>query len=168
MALVRDPRIADDEARNDQVVSLHPDMDPDTIRMWVALTGSVAAPFAPWWLGVTSVLLEFVQHRYLMMGASSSFLNSDFRMQEASVFAGRIFERILYYMCSAPDAFLPVVTDMLTGFEAQSRDDLDWAEKGARALIEKGDRDAAKTLLTHYSHTRAAKALEVGKTIADA
>ncbi|RYP40357.1 hypothetical protein DL767_001769 [Monosporascus sp. MG133] len=168
MALVRDPRIADDEAGYGQVVSLHPDMDPDTIRIWVAPTGSVAAPFVPWWLGVTSVPPEFGQHRYLTTGASSSFLNPDFQMQEASVFAGRIFKRILYYMCSAPDTFLPIVTDMLMGFEAQSRDDLDWVEKGARALIKKGDMDAAKSLLTHYSHTRAAKAVEVGKMIADA
>ena len=168
MERVRDPRIADDEAGYGQVVSLYRDMDADTIRIWNAATGSLAAPFVPWWLGVTSIPPEFGEHRYLTTGASSTFLNPDFQLQEASVFAGRVFKRVLYYMCSAPDAFLPLVTDMLTGFEAQSADDLAWVEKAARALLEAGDRDAARSLLTYYSHSRAARALEIGKTMADA
>ena len=168
MERVRDPRVADDEAGYGQVVSLFHDMDADTIRIWNAPTGSVAAPFVPWWLGVTSIPPEFGEHRYLTTGSPSSFLNPDFQLQEASVFAGRVFKRVLYYMCSAPEAFLALVTDMLTGFEAQSRADLPWVEKAARALIAEGDREAAASLLTHYAHTRAARALEVGGTMADA
>jgi hypothetical protein len=165
---VRDPRISDDEAGYGQVVSLFQDMDPDTIRIWNAPTGSVAAPFIPWWLGVESVPPEFGKHRYLTTGASSSFLNTDFQLQEASQFAGRMFKRVLYYMCANPDAFLPLVTQMYTAFENQSVSDLEWIEKSAQSLISNGERDAAKSLLQFYSHTRADKALDLGRTLTDA
>lgn len=164
---VRDPRIADDEAGYGQVVSLLPDMDPDTIRIWNAPATSVAAPFVPWWLGVDSIPPEFGEHRYLTTGASSSFLSPDFQLQEASQFAGRMFKRVLYYMCSNPDAFHPLVTQMLTAFENQSVSDLTWVEKSAQSLINNGERDAAKSLLQFYSHTKAEKALDLGRTLTD-
>lgn len=164
---VRDPRISDDEAGYGQVVSLHQDMDPDTIRIWNAPTGSVAAPFIPWWLGVDSIPPEFGEHRYLTTGASSSFLNPDFQLQEASVFAGRLFKRVLYYMCS-DSKFHPIVTPMFTAFENQSVSDLEWVENSATTLISSGERDAARSLLQFYSHTRANKALELGRVLTDA
>ncbi|OAQ61251.1 dipeptidase domain-containing protein [Pochonia chlamydosporia 170] len=162
MKRVRDHRISDDEAGYGQVVSLHEGKDPDLLRIWIAPTGSIAAPFVPWWLGGQSIPPEFGEHRYLTTGASSSFLTPDFELQEASQFAGRIFKRVLYYMCSAPAQFLPIVTDMLTSFENQSITDLAWVEKSAKALIDGGDRDSARKLLTYYSNSRAAKALEMG------
>lgn len=173
MALVRDPRIADDEAGYGQVVALrHDTADADLIRVWNAPTGSVAAPFVPWWLGVTSIPPEFGQHRYLTTGASGTFLNPDFQLQEAAAFAGRLYKRVLYYMCTAPDAYLPVVTDMLAGFEAQSRDDVDgWVEKAAGALLlgkEKGGREAARKLLTYYSGARAEADMRLGGVLVDA
>ncbi|KAF6811660.1 dipeptidase domain-containing protein [Colletotrichum musicola] len=165
MERVRDHRIADDEAGYGQVVSLKDGIDRDLLRIWNAPATSVSSPFVPWWLGVNSVPPEFGEHRYLTTGASGSFLNPDYQLQEASEFAGRVFKRLLYYTCSAPDAFLPIVTRTLTGFENQSRSDIDWVEKGAGALIEAGDREAASALLTHYSHSRASRALELGKTM---
>ncbi|TIC96178.1 putative dipeptidase B [Colletotrichum higginsianum] len=168
MERVRDRRIADDEAGYGQVVSLKAGVDADLLRVWNAPATSVSSPFVPWWLGVGGVPPEFGEHRYLTTGASASFLNPDYQLQEASVFAGRVFKRVLYYMCSAPDAYLPVVTQMLTGFENQSRSDIDWVETGARVLIENGEREAARSLLTYYSHSRAAKALDLGRTINDA
>lgn len=167
-ARVRDHRISDDEAGYGQVVSLHPNMDPDTIRIWNAPTGSVAAPFIPWWLSVASIPPEFGEHRYLTTGASSSFLNPDFQLQEASQFAGRLFKRVLYYMCSNPDTFHPLVTDMFTKFENQSTTDLAWVEKSAQILIDSGERSTAKELLQFYSHTRANEALALGRTLTDA
>ncbi|CAO2650153.1 Nn.00g014450.m01.CDS01 [Neocucurbitaria sp. VM-36] len=165
---VRDYRIADDEAGYGQVVSLRADMDPDLIRIWVAPTGSVTAPFNPWWLGVKSVLPEYGQHRYLTKDAASTFLDPDFQYQEATHFAGRIFKQTLYYTCSDPEAFLPVVQNMLHGFENASFSDLEWVERSARALVKNGQREDALDLLTFYSHSRAEKALALGKTMVDA
>ncbi|QIG81800.1 dipeptidase [Sphingosinithalassobacter tenebrarum] len=169
MARVRDPRVVDDDSGYGQVVSLHRDRtDPDLVRMWVAPTGSVAAPFNVWWLGVTQVPMEYAAHRYLTKDAASTFLNPDFQMQEATRFAGRTFKRVMYYACSAPDRLLPVVTSMLTAFEAETRGDLDWVERSARKMIESGDREAARRLLTYYATSRAMSALDMGDTIAGA
>lgn len=167
MQRVRDPRIADDEAGYGQVVSLHDWEDADLLRIWVAPTSSVAAPFVPWYLGVTSIPPEYGEHRYLTTGASSSFLNPDFQLQEASEFAGRVFKRVLYYMCSSPQRFLPLVTEILTAFEAQSEADVvGWVDRAATTLIQQGQREEARSLLAHYSHTRAAQALSIGSLLA--
>lgn len=71
-------------------------------------------------------------------------------------------------MCSAPAQFLPIVTDMLTSFEKESANDVEWIEKSAKTLIESGDKDSASKLLTYYSHTRASKALEMGNAMNNA
>lgn len=168
MERVRDPRIADDQAGYGQVVSLHDMTSPDLLRLWIAPTGSLAAPFVPWWLGVQKVIPEFGQHRYLTDGASSTFLNTDYQFQEASVFAGRVFKRILYYMCSAPETLHPVVTQMLKGFEKESAEDVTWVEAAASTLLAKDEDAAAQSLLTYYSNSRAEKALGLGQTTAAA
>ncbi|GAB7363074.1 hypothetical protein MBLNU230_g3366t1 [Neophaeotheca triangularis] len=165
MQRVRDPRIADDEAGYGQVVSLRGGLEADLIRLWVAPTGSVTAPFLPWWLGVDSVPAEFGQHRYLTKDAGSTFLSANYQLQEATRFAGRVYKQVLYYTCSAPQTLLPVVTEMLEGFEAESRVDLAWVEKSARTLIEAGQRELAHSVLTHYSHSRARDAMELGESL---
>ena len=168
IARVRDYRISDDEAGYGQVVSLQADMDPDLIRIWVAPTGSVTAPFVPWWLGVTSVPAEYGLHRYLYKDAASTFLDTDYQFQEATHFAGRVFKQVLYYTCSDPETYLPVVQDMLHGFENASFADLEWVERGAKSMLQSGFRDEAMQLLTFYSHARADKALALGRTLVDA
>lgn len=165
---VRDYRISDDEAGYGQVLSLYPDMDPDLIRIWVAPTGSVTAPYVPWWLGVQAVPPEYGEHRYLTKDAASSFLNPDYQYQEATYFVGRRFKQVLYYTCTDPDTFLPVVQTMLRGFENASRSDLAWVERSAHALVKNGQREDALELVTFYSQSRAGKALELGQTMVNA
>ncbi|SDM27600.1 Peptidase family C69 [Modicisalibacter muralis] len=167
MTRVRDHRIADDEAGYGQVVSLKHGVDSDLIRIWVAPTGSVAAPFLPWWLGVRSVPLEFAQHRYLTKGAASNFLNPDFQVQEGSDFAGRRFKQVLYLMCEQPERFHPQVTELLEGFERDSFEDLGWVERAAQTLVAQEQRDAAREMLTFYSHSRADAAMDLGGTLVD-
>lgn len=161
---VRDYRISDDEAGYGQVVSLHAGTNPDLIRIWVAPTSSVTAPFNPWWLGVSSVPPEYGQHRYLTKGAASTFLNLDFQHQEATDFAGRVFKQVLYFTCSDPEAFLPVVQRMLRGFENASFANVAWVERSARTLLDAGQREDAVALLTFYAHARAGKAMSMGRT----
>nr|WP_298378498.1 C69 family dipeptidase [uncultured Halomonas sp.] len=166
MERVRDPRVVDDDAGYGQVVSLRKNIaDPDLIRMWNAPTGSVTAPFNVWWLGVQEIPMEYGQHRYLTKDSASTFLNPDFQGQEATLFAGRVFKRVMYYTCSAPDTLLPVVTDLLTSFEQETRDDLGWVEKTAQQMIESGDREAAQSLLTYYATSRAMVALDLGNAM---
>jgi Peptidase family C69 len=168
MERVRDPRIADDEAGYGQAVSLKEGIDPDLVRIWVAPTGSVAAPFIPWWLGVQETPLEYGQHRYLTKESASTFLNPDFQLQEASDFAGRRFKQVMYYMCEDPDTYLPYVTNLLEGLEEKSRADLPWVENAARLLIEQNQREDARKVLTYYSNSRAEDALQLGDAMVGA
>lgn len=168
MDMVRDPRIADDEAGYGQVASLEEGVDPDMIQIWVAPTGSVTAPFVPWYLGAQEVPPEFGMHRYLTKGAASSFLNPDYQMQEATDFAGRTFKQVLYYTCSDPETYLDPVVEMLEGYERDSFEDQEWVETTARTLIDNGQRGAAQAFLTHYSNGRAMEALDLGNTLVEA
>jgi dipeptidase len=168
IARVRDYRISDDEAGYGQVVSLYPNMHPDLIRIWVAPTSSVTAPFNPWWLGVNSIPPEYGQHRYLTKDAASTFLDTDFQFQEATHFAGRIFKQVLYYTCSDPNTYLPIVQNMLHGFENSSFSDVEWVQKSAQTLVENGMQYEARELLTFVAHARAEKALGLGRTMVDA
>lgn len=168
MDMVRDPRIADDEAGYGQVASLEEGTDPDMIQIWVAPTGSVTTPFNPWYLGVQEVPPEYGMHRYLTKGAAASFLNPDYQMQEATDFAGRTFKQVMYYTCSDPDTYLGPVVSFLEGFEADSFEDQAWLETSAQTLIDAGEREAAQELLTHYSTGRAMDALALGETIKEA
>ena len=165
MDMVRDPRIADDEAGYGQVITLEEGIDPDMIHAWVAPTGSVTAPFVPWYLGVQDVPAEFGMHRYLTKGAASAFLNPDYQQQEATDFAGRTFKQVLYYTCADPDAYLEDVVALLEGYEADSFEDREWVETTGRTLIENDERAAAQAFLTHYSTGRAMEALDLGKTM---
>lgn len=164
---VRDYRISDDEAGYGQVVTLQQGIDPDMVRIWVAPTGSVAAPYLPWWLGVNHVPASFAQHRYLTKGAGSHFLSPDYQMQEASDFAGRRFKQVMYYMCEKPETYRPMVQDLLRGFESESFDDLAWVEDSAQTLIDQGKREQARALLTFYSNSRANDAMQLGRTLVD-
>ena len=100
--------------------------------------------------------------------AASTFLDPDFQFQEATDFAGRIYKQALYYTCSDPETFLPIVQDMLHGFENASYADLSWVERSAGLLVQNEQREDALDLLTFYAHTRAEKALGLGKTMVDA
>ena len=61
------------------------------------------------------------------------------------------------------------MTDVLKDFETASRVQVHgWVEKTALTMIKQGEREAAQSLLTFYSHTRAAEALEIGHTLNNA
>ena len=165
MALVRDPRLSDDEAGYGEVAALRSDVPAELALLWVAPTGAITAPFLPWWIGVRDVPPEYAQHRYLTKNAARTFLNPDHQMQEASVFVGRVYKRLLYYTCRHPRAFLPLVTQTLEGFEAGLLADQASEEATARHLIEAGRRDLAVRHLTLYSHSKAATALTLGESL---
>jgi hypothetical protein len=159
---VRDYRIADDEAGYGQVAHIRPDLPADLGRLWIAPTGSVTAPFVPYFIGVTSVPPEYGIHRYLYKDAGRRFLHPDYQLQEASEFAGRLFKRLMYYTCAHPDRFLPEVQEALVAFEARAAIEADEAEEQARVLIDAGRDEMARHRLTELTHRKAREALELG------
>ncbi len=163
MALVRDPRIADDHAGYGQVAHLRRDLPhPELALLWVAPTGSVTAPFVPWWIGVQAVPPEYGQHRYLTEGAASTFINPEFQLPEATEFAGRLFKRLMYYTCAFPADYLERVQSTLVAFEAGMFEQQPRIERVAE-LAFADDPSLGRELLTVYSHARAADAMALGR-----
>ncbi|MHA7814896.1 MAG: C69 family dipeptidase [Pseudohaliea sp.] len=163
---VRDPLISSDAAGYGQVAHLRQqDPHPELKMLWVAPTGSVTAPFVPYWIAGTEVLPEFGKHRYLTKGQASTFVRPGFAVQEASRFAGRLFKRLMYYTCDAPARFLPEVTEALTAFEDRSIAAAPAIEARALALYEAGEPGLARAVIDDYSSSRARAALALGDAL---
>lgn len=165
MTMVRDRRIADDEAGYGQVAELREQTRSELALLWVAPTGSVTAPFIPWRIGVQEVPPEFGQHRYLTKGAASTFLDPEFQAQEATQFAGRVFKRLMYYTCEHPQEFLREVTEALEAFEARLQDEQGMVEATALSLFESGEDELAKRYLTFYANAKAMDGLRLGEAL---
>ncbi|WP_119065883.1 C69 family dipeptidase [Rubrobacter indicoceani] len=166
MATVRDPIVSSDTNGYGQVARLTGDRRHDDLaNLWVAPTGSVTAPFIPWYIGATEVPPEFGEHRYMTKGAASNFLNPDYQSQEATEFAGRTFKRLMYHTCEHPDKFLPEVNEALEAFEEDMLDEQQSVRDTAYALYNAGQEDLAQEYLTTYSTERAMEGLELGQAL---
>ncbi|HUF20712.1 MAG TPA: C69 family dipeptidase, partial [Burkholderiales bacterium] len=166
MDSVRDPLVSSDTNGYGQVAHIRQELlHPGLKMLWVAPTGSITAPFVPYWIGGTEVLPEFGKHRYLTKGEATRFVTPDFSIQEASQFAGRLFKRLMYYTCSAPERFLPEVTEALTAFEEASIADRDAIEARAHVLFDAGQPDLARAVLDDYSSERARASLDLGEAL---
>jgi dipeptidase len=162
---VRDGRISKDSTGYGQVAHLRPDVRPELRTVWVAPTGSVTAPFIPWRIGVASVPPEYGKHRYLTKGEATRFLTRDWQIREATLFAGRLFKRLMYFSCDRPGKFLPEVTEALTAFENNAMGEQEDLEATAMTLYSAGRPGLAAQVLTRYSHGQAEEALELGAAL---
>lgn len=162
---VRDPRISKDSTGYGQVAQLTSGVDPDLRTLWVAPTGSVTTPFLPWRIGVESVPMQYGKHRYLTKGEASRFLTEDWQVQEGTLFAGRLFKRLMYFTCEHPAKFLPEVTEALTAFENRLIGEQKRVDAIATILIDAGERAMARDFVTDYLHGEAEEALELGTAL---
>lgn len=162
---VRDPRVAKDSTGYGQVAHLEPGVKRELLTLWVAPTGSVTAPFLPYRIGVDSVPPEYGKHRYLTKGEARRFVTKDWQVQEATLFAGRLFKRLMYFTCDRPDEFLPEVTTALTAFENGMIEDQGALEETATILFDAQKPALARRYLTDYVHAQAREALDLGQAL---
>lgn len=162
---VRDVRISKDSTGYGQVAVLHEPVRAELRTLWVAPTGSVTAPFIPYRIGVASVPAEYGRHRYLGKGEASRFVTRDWQIREATLFAGRLFKRLMYFTCDRPEKFLPEVTEAFTAFEDRMIGEQAELEKTAQTLYAAGKSLLAERALTSYTHARAAEALDLGTAL---
>ncbi|HXV64055.1 MAG TPA: peptidase U34, partial [Vicinamibacteria bacterium] len=94
-----------------------------------------------------------------------SFLTRDWQIREATLFAGRLFKRLMYYTCDRPEKFLPEVTEALTAFEDGMIAESGTVEATAEALFAAKHDALALDFLTRYSHERAMDALRLGEAL---
>ena len=166
MDLVRDPLVSGDQNGYGEVVQLRSGITrPEMHLLWVAATGSITAPFVPYWTGNEAVLPEYGKHRYLSTHESEGFVTKDFQIQEASQFAYVTFKRLMYYTCDKPEKFLPEVTEALTAFENQSIAEINRVERRADTLFAAEQPAMARDELTGYSNQRAMDALHLGEAL---
>jgi len=166
MDTVRDPLISGDQNGYGQVAHLRAGITrPELNMLWVAATGSITAPFIPYWIGVDRVLPEYGRHRYLSHRESEGFVSKDWQIQEASKFAYIIFKRLMYYTCDKPEKFLPEVTEALDAFENQSIEETRNVEATAAKLLDVREPTMARDVLTRYSSARARDGLELGESL---
>lgn len=165
MDAVRDPRISKDTTGYGQVAALKARSRPEYQLLWVAPTGSVTAPFVPYRIGVQRIAPQFGKHRYLTKGEASAFLSPDWRVQEATEFAGQLFKRLMYYTCEHPQKFLPEVTEALTAFENRLIAEQPGVETTAEALFKAGERMQALEQLTRHSERAGQDALALGHAL---
>jgi dipeptidase len=162
---VRDPLVSSDTNGYGQVAHLREDVHPDLGMLWIAPTGSVTAPFIPYWIGVQEALPEFGKHRYLTKGEATRFVTADWQAREATRFAYRTFKRLMYYTCDRPAKFLPEVTEAFSVFEDRSIGDRETVESTARELFAAGRDDMARGFLTDYSNQRGMDGLRLGEAL---
>ena len=166
MDLVRDPLISGDQSGYGEVAQLRSGLTrPEMHLLWVAATGSITAPFVPYWTGNEAVLPEYGKHRHLSTRESEGFVTKDFQIQEASNFAYVTFKRLMYYTCDKPDKFLAEVTEALTAFENQSIAETYRVEQRADILFGAGQPALARSELTSFSNQRALDALHLGEAL---
>lgn len=166
MDKIGDERFVDDESGYGQVARLRNDLPhPDLATLWVAPTGSITAPFIPWRMGAQEVPPEFGEHRYLTKDSPSTFLNPDYRAQEATEFAGRTFKRLMYHTCGYPDEFLPEVTEAFDALEQELLDEHASEEQTAMTLYDSGEDGLAREYLTQLSTGKAIEGLELGNAL---
>jgi hypothetical protein len=127
----------------------------------------VAAPFIPWHIGVTEVPPEYREHRYLTREADATYLTPEYQLQEATQYAFREFERVLYFACYGDEnRFFPEVMETYTAFENEAMDEQQGLERTARILLEQDEKELARDVLTRYSVGKAQRALKIGNALA--
>ncbi|HNP37250.1 MAG TPA: C69 family dipeptidase [Woeseiaceae bacterium] len=159
---VRDRRISKDATGYGQVAELKSDTPANLRTLWVAPTGSVTAPFIPYRIGVEGIPPEYGRHRYLSKNESRNFITPDWQVREATLFAGRLFKRLMYYTCDQPQKFLPEVTEALTAFEDRMIAEQATVDTIAATLYSANEPALARKYLTDYTHGRALAALDLG------
>jgi hypothetical protein len=175
MWAVRTERLTGDTAGYGQVVPLPETCAADLRLLWHAPVGAVAAPFTPFFLGVTEIPPEFRQHRYLTAGEDAAFtsgpLDEDDRGSvvpqrvEATRSAVAVFKRLLYLLAEHHELFLPEVTPVWEALEQERAATVRDVAESAHVLAAAGRGDLARDLLTRFSSAEALRSLELGEAM---
>ena len=175
MWALRTERLTGDMAGYGQVVPLVPGEPPDLRIMWHAAIGAIAAPFTPFFLGVSAVPPELRRHRYLTTGEDAAFVGLDPADDgprsvvpqdvEATRSAVAVFKRLLYLVAEHHETFLGEVTTAWEAFESRLASDVPDVTASAGLLFAADRPDLARDLLTRYCAGEALRGLELGEAM---
>ncbi|WP_290649843.1 C69 family dipeptidase [Aquisalimonas sp.] len=165
LAYVRDPRWSNDFSGYGQVAHLRPDVHPELQTLWLAVTSAITTPFVAIPIGTEDIPPEFRQHRYMTKHADSHFIDPDYAPLEATRYATRTFKRLLYHTCEHPREFLRPVTAEIEAFERDLIDLRASVEQEALELLQTGDDEAARALITEDVERRLLQSLDLGEDL---
>lgn len=175
MWAIRTERLTGDSAGYGQIVPLQPVQHDDVRMMWHAPIGAVAAPFTPFFLGVTSVPAELARHRYLTTGEDAAFVDRDPTDSEPKSVVGQrteaarsavyVFKRLLYLLAEHHETFLPEVTPVWEALESELAAEVPEVVDIALLLIANEQPARAATVLTRYCAAQAVRALDLGESM---
>jgi len=175
MWAVRTERLTGDTAGYGQVVPLPASRDADLRLLWHAPVGAVAAPFTPFFLGVTAIPPEFRQHRYLTAGEDAAFVGGALddgdrasavpQRVEATRSAVAVFKRLLFVLAEHHEVFLREVTPVWEALERELAATVPELAESADVLAAAGRADLARDLLTRFCCQEALRSLELGEAM---
>ncbi len=174
MWAVRTERLTGDTAGYGQVVPLPAESHSDLRVLWHTQSGSVVTPFVPLFMGTTDIPPEYKQHRYLTSGESSRFVDDRNGTKdeshvpqeiEATRSAFRAIKRLLYWVMTHHEQYLPEVTAMIQAFEGKLLAEHDDILATAQTLYDAQRVDLARRHLTYYVNTELLKALTLIETM---
>lgn len=168
MNLLRSRPYSNPGTKYSQVAQLHSDMDPDLNVLWIAIGPPETSIFVPFYAGITTVPLEYQEHRYLTKGEAMRFsLPKERQGQETTRYAYRIYDRLYMLNNQHFETFYPQLDPVLLGCQKQLLEKQAEAEAIGATLIKSKKRDLAQSYLTYYSSTEAMRALETVEALAD-
>lgn len=175
MWALRTERLTGDRAGYGQVVPLEPADHVELRLLWHAAVGAVAAPFTPFFLGVTSIPVEFGRHRYLTADEAAAFVDPDpcegepkslvGQRTEAARSAVYVYKRLLYLLAEHHEAFLPEVTPVWEALERGLAEEAAEVVGTAALLIDSGRTDVAARYMSRYCGEAAIRGLDLGEAM---
>jgi len=166
--ILRDQRFLNRGTKYGQVAQLRKNMPNELSVLWIAMGPPGASVFIPYYLGITSVPLEYGEHRYLTKGEALKMeLPKERQGQEATTYAYRLFDRLFMLSDEHYDEYHPEVITTFQAFEDQLISRQEDIETIALQLLQAGKSDLAERFLTYYCQTEALKGLRLARALAD-
>jgi dipeptidase len=168
MEILRDQQFLNRATKYGQVAQLRNGMPNELSVLWIAIGPPGASVYIPYYLGISSVPLEYGEHRYLTKGEALKMeLSKERQGQEATAYAYRLFDRLFMLSDEHYDEYHPDVITTFRAFEDQLISRQEDIESIALQLLDARKSDLAQRFLTYYCQTEALKALRLAHALAD-
>ncbi|MFP4082510.1 MAG: C69 family dipeptidase [Candidatus Aminicenantes bacterium] len=166
--ILRDRRFLNRGTKYGQVAQLRSGIPSELSVLWIAIGPPEASVFIPYYLGITSVPLEYGEHRYLTKGEALRMeLSRERQGQETTAYAYRVFDRLFMLVDEHYNEFHPEVVAAFQACENKLLSRQEDVEAIAMQLLKAGKSDLAERFLTYYCKTEAMEGLRLADTLAD-
>ena len=168
MEILRDQRFLNRGTKYGQVAQLRNSLPNELSALWIAIGPPGASVYIPYYLGITSVPLEYGEHRYLTKGEALKMeFPKERQGQESTAYAFRLFDRLFMLADEHSDEFHLEVIATFRAFEDQLISRQGDIETITLQLLQAGKSDLAQRFLTYYCQTEALKGLRLARALAD-